>query len=169
MSAADHLSPAARAIALDVLALVCWADGRVSPAEFAAVRGAAIALALIDPLDKSSGALVAAPKSPTHADLKALTARERHILFAAAAWVALVDAKRTPGEAEALDELARGAGLDDDEAELLFDIARWVRLVRPRITTWAGEFERLVMVTEGALGPARSPARRSMVATAVRS
>lgn len=162
MPAVDHLSPPARAAALDVLVLVSWADGWVSPAELSAVRGAAVALALVDPLDGACGALVENPRAPTEAELAALSPRERHILLAAGAWMTLVDETRTPSEARALDELARRAGLDDEAAELLFDIARWVRLVRPRAsTTWAGEFERLVCVTDGALGPVGPPPRRA--------
>lgn len=162
MPAVDHLSPAARAAALDVLVFISWADGRVSLAELAAVRGAAIALALLDPLDGACGALVASPRAPDALDLRALTLHERRLVLAAAAWIALVDAKRTPTEARALDDVARRAGLDDEAAELLFDIARWVRLVRPRATsTWADEFDRLVCVTDGALGPARPGAFRA--------
>ncbi len=156
MPAVDHLSPAARATALDALVFVSWADGRVSPAELAAVRGAAIALALLDPLDGACGVLVSTPRALDDLGLGALTLRERRLVVAAAGWMALVDAKRTPTEARALDDMARQAGLDDDAAELLFDVARWVRVVRPRATsTWADEFDRLVDVTDGALGPAR--------------
>ncbi len=164
MTAVDHLSPAARAAALHVLAFVSWADGRVSPVELAAVRGAAIALALVDPLDGSCGALVEGRRTTEGLDLAALTLRERHLLLAAGAWMTLVDAKRTPCEARALDDLARRAGLDDEIAELLFDVARWVRLVHPRAReTWSDEFDRLLRVADGALGPSRpgvgSPSR----------
>jgi hypothetical protein len=76
--------------------------------------------------------------------------------------MALVDAKRTPGEVRALDDVARLAGLDDETAELLFDVARWVRQVRPRTgSTWADEFDRLMRVTDGALGPARPGSPRA--------
>ncbi len=153
-AALNHLSPAARAAALKALVFVSWADGRLSMVELAAVRGAAIALALLDPLDGACGSLASDPGAPDDFDLSALTARERHLVLAAASWMALVDAKRTPGEVRALDDVARLAGLDDETAELLFDVARWVRLARPRTgSTWADEFERLVRVTDGALGP----------------
>ncbi|HEU4411089.1 MAG TPA: hypothetical protein VFS43_37900 [Polyangiaceae bacterium] len=158
MHATDCLSPAARALTLEVLALASWADGRVSPAELSAARGAAIALALLGPLDGACGALVARPRALAELDFGALTTRERQLVLAAAAWMTLVDAKRTPAEGEWLDELARRAELDDETAELLFDVAYWVRLVRPRGATWAHEFDRLIRVTDGALGPARPPA-----------
>lgn len=168
MPAVELLSPRARAITLDVVTLVSWADGRVSDAELAAVRGAASALVQNDPLDASRGTLAVAPRAPTRQDFATLAERERHMLLAAASWAALADGKRTPHEARALDALACRSELDDEAAELLFDIARWVRLVRPRAaTTWAVEFERLVHVTNSALGPARSSRRRQATAQRV--
>jgi hypothetical protein len=162
MHAVDHLSPAARAAALKALVFVSWADGRLSTVELAAVRGAAIALALIDPLDGVCGALAPAPDASDDLDFSALTARERHLVLAAASWMALVDTRRTPGEARALDDVARRAGLDDETAELLFDVARCVRQAHPRTgSTWADEFERLVRVTDGALGLSLPGSRRA--------
>jgi hypothetical protein len=162
MFTTDLLSPAARSAAFDALAAIAWADGRVSALESSALRGAAAALDRVGPPGEASGPLPVTPRAPCDLDLAALTARERHLVLAAAAWMALIDAKRTPGEARALDEVARRAGLDDEAAELLFDVARWVRVVRPRAgTTWAEEFDRLVRVTDGALGPARRGSPRA--------
>jgi hypothetical protein len=162
MSTVDLLSTAARSVALDALATVAWADGRLSSVESSALRGATAALDRIGPRDASRVPSPAAGRSLYPADFAALTERERHLVLAAASWMALVDAKRTPSEARALDEVARLAGLDDEAAELLFDVARWVRQVRPRAgSTWAEEFDRLVRVADGALGPARPGAPRA--------
>jgi hypothetical protein len=162
MPAIDHLSPAARVATLDVLAFISLSDGWLSSAELAAVRGAATALALVDPLDDWCRDLGEGRRTSDDLDLTSLTPRERHLVLAAAAWMVLVDAKRTPREARALDDVARRAGLDDEAAELLFDIARWVRLVRPCAqATWSDEFDRLVRVADDALGPASSGSRWS--------
>jgi uncharacterized membrane protein YebE (DUF533 family) len=137
MPAIDVLSEAARRALLRVLACAAAADGDVTAEEIAALRGAQIALGLVGeglPLDSLLLSRI---------DVSVLSSREKMLVYAAAAWMALADGVRTNSESQFLEQLRARLGLDRETAGFMAAHARWTRASTD--LTWHRELEALVV------------------------
>ena len=153
MSTPYRFSHAARERALDALRLVAWADGVLRPEEVSAAHGAALVLG-VDPIPARAWRQgEASPGAQPWPSFAGLTPRERRIMFAGGAWLALVDGKQASQEVQLLREMARRADIDEKAVVELFDVARWVRTVHGGTGSWANEFGWLLQTANDVLGP----------------
>jgi hypothetical protein len=122
------------------LSQVAWADGRLLPAELAALRGAAQRLELLHRDSGVAGVLSRGPAALPALEAGDLPLRARALCVAGAAWAALTDDIATPPEDFALAWITEHSGIDAELASALSDVAWHVRLLRPAELPWADEF-----------------------------
>lgn len=122
------------------LSQVAWADGRLRPAELAALRGAAQQLAIVERESGVAGLLSLGPSGLPALEIASLTLQARALCVAGAAWAALTDEIATPMEDFALAWIIEHSGLDAELAGELCEVAWQIRTLRPDDLSWSDEF-----------------------------
>jgi hypothetical protein len=104
------VSSRSRDVVFDLVVHMLWADGRVTPDELSAARGAANALGM----DTSTfGGLFGRVGRPFEAlGLEQLGPLERPLAYAAAVWMAMADRELAHSEGSMLRRLQRALSLD---------------------------------------------------------
>ncbi len=115
MSFTRFLSSRARDVLYDLLVHICWADGRITPDELSAARGAADALAM----DTTSlgGLFGRVAVSLDAIGLDQLGPLERPLAYAAAVWMAMADQELAVSEHAVLRRTRRALDLSEELAE----------------------------------------------------
>jgi len=130
MTPLDLLSPAATGPILELMIYAAWVDRDVALSEVDAILGASHFLAPSRPFPELLSSLTGEPPPPPRS-VRSISVGERHLAFALAAWVIEADGIESPDELAFLGGLRRELGLDDDVAERLLAMARWLRSCRP--------------------------------------
>lgn len=114
MSFTRFLSARARDVLFDLLVHVSWADGRITPDELSAARGAADALSM----DTSSfgGLFGRVTVSLDAVGLEQLGPLERPLAYAAAVWMAMADQELAVSENAVLRRTRRTLELSEELA-----------------------------------------------------
>ena len=102
-------SPAATV--LEAAAYMAWADGRIAPEEVSAARGVATVLGVAELGTVGPGMLSRGPVEPAVLSLERLGRRERELVYATAAWIAMADGVVDTAEQRALRILQGRLGL----------------------------------------------------------
>jgi hypothetical protein len=123
MSALLSYDPSLQRPLLDLVVATAWADPLVGDRQLAAVRGAQIALGLVNGEDAAAFSRGA---SGAWLELSSAPLRERKIAYAAAVWVALSDDLIDAGEASLLRDVRRALSLDDAAVRFADSLARFV-------------------------------------------
>jgi hypothetical protein len=150
-----RMSHPARTLALEALHLVSWADGELRPEEVLAADGAALVLGIASTCGGAWHSPPGRAPAPSERRLEGLAARDRRLVLAGGAWVALADGRRVREEVNLLRDLAGAARVDEAAVAELFELARWVRTVAARARSWADEYQYLLRTTDDAFGPPR--------------
>lgn len=124
MSALLSFEPSMRSPLFDLLVLVARVDPMIAAPQLGAVRGAQIALGLVE-LPSLDGAVLR-PSTGEWRALGGASDRERSLAYAAARWVALSDGVLDDAEVKVLAELRRVLGLGDAAVRLAESIANGV-------------------------------------------
>jgi hypothetical protein len=162
MAPTEALDPHFRSTLLAALSSILWADGVVDLGELEALRAAAEALGLPAAPSDLSATVLGGALGVQAVSRVSLDRRERAVLYASAAWMALADGPAGPREHEvegcagatrpiqpelrALDELKDALGLGKRGAERLSRLASRVRAAA-RSAPSPREFEALVIGT----------------------
>jgi hypothetical protein len=133
MSTLLTIEPSLRPALFDLLVRVARVDPMIGAQQIAAVRGAQIALGLVE-IPALDGAVLRGATGEWHALVDA-SDRERSLAYAAARWVALADGVLDDAEVKVLDELRLELGLGDAAVKLAESIANHV--------TWLARAESL--------------------------
>jgi len=123
MSALLSFDPSLRRPLLDLLVHVARVDPMIAAPQLAAVRGAQIALGLVDV--ELDGAVLRAPTGAWRV-IASGSDRERSLAYAAARWVALADGVLDDAEVALLGALRRQLRLGDAAVRLADTIANGV-------------------------------------------
>lgn len=123
-------APSSKGTVIEGLLAAAWADGEVQPYEVDVILGAVMALSPVTPRARVLHELRCRCSSALPS-LDGITAGERHVAFALAAWVIVADGRETEEEFRFLEGFRRVAGLDKEVAAKLLSMARWVQRCRP--------------------------------------
>ena len=125
MSAILSFDPEHSRTLFDLVVATLWADGEVADREFAAARGAQIALGLVHESDDARVAVARGARERWRGLARA-GARDRVLAYAAAVWTALADGRIDPGEARFLREVRTTLALEPGGVALAEGLARYV-------------------------------------------
>lgn len=99
---------------LRAAAFMAWADGRLAANELSAARGVATVLGLSGPGTEGPGLLARGPLMPSALAFDGLGRRQRELVYATAAWIAMADGILDVAERRALRILQRRLRLEPE-------------------------------------------------------
>jgi uncharacterized membrane protein YebE (DUF533 family) len=151
MGAMDAISAEARAVLLEALMSVAWADRALVDEERQAAQAAAMGLGLVLPGDRALTSPDRRPVQPEALAVEKLNTRDRELIYLCAAWMALADEIEDPSETRVLERLQARFELDDAASMALKARARDLRDRHPAGASWWRAFDRLVVEAAKAL------------------
>lgn len=146
MAAIDAVSMQSRAILLEVMMHVAWADRQLMPEERQAAQAAAIALGLVLPSERDLTSPDHQPVPLDELDVGPLGTRDRELVYVCAAWMAMADEEEQREETAVLESVRQRLGIEGGEATRLK--ARAAELRRRQAadrTSWWRAFDKLVV------------------------
>ena len=151
MGALNAISAEARAVLLEALMSVAWADRTLKDEEREAAQAAALNLGLVLPPDRALTSPDRRPVQPEQLPAEGLNTRDRELIFLCSAWMALADEVEDPAETKVLERLQARLGIDDARAGWLKGRAKDLRDRQPTgVSSWR-VFDRLVVEAAKAL------------------
>lgn len=151
MGALDAISAEARAVLLEALMSVAWADRALAQEERSAAQAAALGLGLVLPGDRALTSPERRPVQPEELAVEGLNTRDRELIYLCAAWMALADEVEDPSETKVLERLQARFALDDARSRTLKERAKELRDRQPPGASWWRAFDRLVVEAAKAL------------------
>jgi aspartate ammonia-lyase len=151
MGALDAISPDARAVLLEALMSVAWADRTLAAEERQAAQAAAMGLGLVLPGDRDLTSPERRPIPPEELEVDRLNERDRELVYLCAAWMAMADEVEDPSETKVLERLQRRFELGEERCSLLRSRAGALREQQPPTGSWWRAFDRLVVEAAVAL------------------
>ena len=145
MGALDAISFEARAILLEALMNVAWADRTLVEEERKAAQAAAMGLGLVLPGDRDLTSPDRKPIPPEQLDVSKLNQRDREIVLLCAEWMALADDVLDPSETKVLERLQARFGVDDARRAWLAREAKTLHDKQTPSGSWWRAFDKLVV------------------------
>ena len=153
MAAIDAISMQARAVLLEVMMHVAWADRQLMPEERQAAQAAAMALGLVLPSERDLASPDHKPIPLADLDVSQLASKDRQLVFVCAAWMAMADHEEQTEETKVLDEVRERLAIDTARAADLMTQARALRAKQDvERSSWWRAFDRLVVEAARSLG-----------------
>jgi hypothetical protein len=146
MAAIDAVSMQARAVLLEVMMHVAWADRQLMPEERQAAQAAAISLGLVLPSERDLTSADHKPVPLDELDVSPLGRRDRELVYVCAAWMAMADLEEQSEETAVLDTVRARLAIEAVDAAALKVRAGELRKRQASDrTSWWRAFDKLVV------------------------